>query len=316
MKLSKTARQRGAVHLLLLVAVIGLIAFVVVSSSGEFKNKLFATLFPNKPSSFAGGISGPIGSTFSVTGKVYLVYDQNNSICDGSKAIPYCNPLWTDTANPVTVTIFKDGKPYGVNPTITLGGNSGNYSGTYTFNNIPQGQYMLGLNLPAHLVKDLYVPENNRQVVVSSSDIVSDFRVKFPTKITSIECQHNVYTGFDGTEVVLHGSNFGQYQNNTSVTVNGRSMNVGPATVNGKRYSGWTNTDVSGEFFNPPLPAGTRTFIFKDSDGLTVTGTCDNGTPGSSDLDKRISDLENQLAGQQSALDRILSWIKSIFPGF
>lgn len=63
MKLSKTARQRGVVQLLLLFAVIALIIFVVISQSAEFKNKLFSTLFPNKPSSSASEpISGPVGT--------------------------------------------------------------------------------------------------------------------------------------------------------------------------------------------------------------------------------------------------------------
>lgn len=55
MKLSNTASQRGAIHLFFLLAAIGLIGFIVIASSGEFKNRLFGTLFPNKPQSQATG---------------------------------------------------------------------------------------------------------------------------------------------------------------------------------------------------------------------------------------------------------------------
>lgn len=55
MKFSKTANQKGIAHIALLLTAVGLIAFIVVSSSAEFKDKIFSTIFPNKPSSFATG---------------------------------------------------------------------------------------------------------------------------------------------------------------------------------------------------------------------------------------------------------------------
>ena len=53
--------QTGVAHILLLVAAVGLVAFLVISSSASFKDNLFATLFP-KPASFAASrpISAPI----------------------------------------------------------------------------------------------------------------------------------------------------------------------------------------------------------------------------------------------------------------
>ncbi len=50
MKLPKT--QKGITHILLLVAALGLIIFLLFSSSAPFKDKLFSSLFP-KPSSKA-----------------------------------------------------------------------------------------------------------------------------------------------------------------------------------------------------------------------------------------------------------------------
>ena len=53
--------QKGAVPVLVLVAAVGLVGFLLVSSSAEFKNKVFNQLF-SKPSSQAvsGPISGPV----------------------------------------------------------------------------------------------------------------------------------------------------------------------------------------------------------------------------------------------------------------
>lgn len=53
--------QKGAAQVLLLVAALGLVGFLLVSSSADFKNKLFSQLF-SKPASHAVSepISGPI----------------------------------------------------------------------------------------------------------------------------------------------------------------------------------------------------------------------------------------------------------------
>lgn len=57
--------QKGAVPALVLIAAVGLIVFLAVSSSAPFKDKLFAQLFPKLPSraatdTFTGSVSGPI----------------------------------------------------------------------------------------------------------------------------------------------------------------------------------------------------------------------------------------------------------------
>ena len=46
-------RERGIVHILILVAAVGLIGFILISSSAEFKDKLFGTLFPKQKSQAA-----------------------------------------------------------------------------------------------------------------------------------------------------------------------------------------------------------------------------------------------------------------------
>lgn len=53
--------QKGSAHLFILIAAIGLIAFLVTSQMAPFKDKLFALLYP-KPSSRAAGIQ-PVGQT-------------------------------------------------------------------------------------------------------------------------------------------------------------------------------------------------------------------------------------------------------------
>lgn len=53
--------QKGAVPVLILIAALGLVAFLVVSSSASFKDKLFAQLFPKRSSyALSEPISGPI----------------------------------------------------------------------------------------------------------------------------------------------------------------------------------------------------------------------------------------------------------------
>src|SRR3989344_3887610 len=46
--------QGGSIHLAILLAIIGLIVFLIISSAAPFKDKLFSVLYP-KPSSFAAG---------------------------------------------------------------------------------------------------------------------------------------------------------------------------------------------------------------------------------------------------------------------
>ncbi len=68
--------QKGAAHLLLLIAALGLIAFIVISSTTSFKDKLFGTLFP-KPASHA---SETIDSHFASAGMStpdFYYYDWN-----------------------------------------------------------------------------------------------------------------------------------------------------------------------------------------------------------------------------------------------
>lgn len=47
--------QKGAVPVLILVAVIGLVSFLAISSTFGFKGNLFSSLFPKKPTEAAGG---------------------------------------------------------------------------------------------------------------------------------------------------------------------------------------------------------------------------------------------------------------------
>ena len=61
-------KQSGFAHILIIVAILGVIAFLVISSSAEFKDKLFSTLFP-KPASHASGnaIRGQAGDLWADT---------------------------------------------------------------------------------------------------------------------------------------------------------------------------------------------------------------------------------------------------------
>ncbi len=56
--------QRGAVPVLILIAAVGVVVFLALSSSAEFKHKIFGLLY-SKPSSYAvsNPISGPITPT-------------------------------------------------------------------------------------------------------------------------------------------------------------------------------------------------------------------------------------------------------------
>jgi len=47
-----SSKEQGIAHILILLAALGLIVFILISQSADFKDKLFGTLFP-KPSSFA-----------------------------------------------------------------------------------------------------------------------------------------------------------------------------------------------------------------------------------------------------------------------
>lgn len=62
--------QKGFAHILVLIAAIGLVSFLLVSSTGFFKNELFAKLYPKK-SSFASGPITPASSRVFVTSTTY-----------------------------------------------------------------------------------------------------------------------------------------------------------------------------------------------------------------------------------------------------
>ncbi len=59
--------QRGVIHYALLIAALALVAFIVISSSASFKDKLFAQLFPKPPSFAAGPVSGPVNPVLGAT---------------------------------------------------------------------------------------------------------------------------------------------------------------------------------------------------------------------------------------------------------
>ena len=53
-KSAEKLNQKGVAHILLLLAAIGVIAFILISQTAEFKDNLFGKLSP-KPSSVAAG---------------------------------------------------------------------------------------------------------------------------------------------------------------------------------------------------------------------------------------------------------------------
>lgn len=61
--------EKGAVPVLVLVSLLGVVAFVMFSSSADFKDKLFSQLYPNKPVSRAASepISSPITPAPDIT---------------------------------------------------------------------------------------------------------------------------------------------------------------------------------------------------------------------------------------------------------
>lgn len=68
------SNQKGFAHILILIAAIGLVAFLLVSSTAYFKDNLFAKLYPKQSSFASEPISGPISpppNPVVWTGKYY-----------------------------------------------------------------------------------------------------------------------------------------------------------------------------------------------------------------------------------------------------
>ncbi len=82
----KKSTQKGVAHILLLVAALGVVAFILVSSTAEFKGQLFARLFPKSPSEAA-----------TLTGNTYL------ETFDGTPTTPqpWNPPDWDITVDEV-----------------------------------------------------------------------------------------------------------------------------------------------------------------------------------------------------------------------
>ena len=74
--------QKGAAHILFLLAVVGILAYIGIASSAPFKNKLFSLLYPKPASHAAEGTrievvdssGNPITSTTTQDVKVKLTY--------------------------------------------------------------------------------------------------------------------------------------------------------------------------------------------------------------------------------------------------
>ncbi len=87
--------QKGVVPVLILFAAIGLVAFVLLSSSVPLKNQLLAQLFPKK-SSFAAisaPISGPINASPSPSPSLTAIANPGKCVNNaGSGSVAWANP--------------------------------------------------------------------------------------------------------------------------------------------------------------------------------------------------------------------------------
>lgn len=93
--------EKGAVPVLVLVAAVGLIGFLAVSSSAPFKDKLFAQLFPKRASEATGGLLPPL--TISPTSS------------------PISGPINPDTVSPsVDITSPTNGSTVRKNTTVKI----------------------------------------------------------------------------------------------------------------------------------------------------------------------------------------------------
>ena len=63
----KPSSEKGVAQVAVLIAAVALIGFILVSSSAEFKSKLFSQLFPNKPQSHAADLGSTSAGGFSFT---------------------------------------------------------------------------------------------------------------------------------------------------------------------------------------------------------------------------------------------------------
>lgn len=104
-------KEQGIVHIPILIAAIALIGFILVSSSADFKNKLFATLFPKPKSQAAENLPGSVrfvdssGNTITTTtsATVKLKYTLPNVGIGSTNPSP--SPSWSTTPSPTPTPI-------------------------------------------------------------------------------------------------------------------------------------------------------------------------------------------------------------------
>ena len=78
--------QKGAAHLLLLLAAVGLIGYILVSSTASFKSKLFSRLYPKSssfasaPLEFVNSDGQVISSTTTTNTKLKVSYTANTGV--------------------------------------------------------------------------------------------------------------------------------------------------------------------------------------------------------------------------------------------
>ncbi len=109
--------EAGVVPVFVLIAGIGLVAFLVISSSGSFKDRLFSLLYP-KPSSYAvsNPISGPVSPSPSPTPvpditapTVSITYPVNGSVVRKNTTV-VISATASDNVAVVKVEFYAAGK--------------------------------------------------------------------------------------------------------------------------------------------------------------------------------------------------------------
>ncbi len=138
----KISAQSGVAHILLLVAAVGVVGFILVSASAEFKDQIFSTLFPKQASQAAPVNSNPaklswIGSNWNVTGANVPWYNwacdfgcnNNGGVMSTRTTLSvgfqrlrdagvHVARWWVFPGDPWQITRDSSGAPTGLNPSI------------------------------------------------------------------------------------------------------------------------------------------------------------------------------------------------------
>jgi hypothetical protein len=262
----KLVLQKGVIHILLLLAAIGVIGFLVVTSTVTFKDKLFNTLFP-KPSSHAAGLN--LTATFNSIGIELLGDDASTATLEFKKTSDSSwragLPLWQVGGGLYgSVLLLDPGTAYDIKVT-PQGGSAITGTVTTRVDNIPTASSLT----PTHFVRANGDDSKDGTSEATAWRTIQRALTVAPTGAV-VEVGSGYYQGYDRarTTPITLKAQFPAVDDNQNIVNVGQHSIIEPAGVssptgsNGPNPGVWQQVSLTGPGLGG-APAGATYQVWK-----------------------------------------------------